>query len=283
MCRSPPGLQLLTIGFGVVDTSARRRHQAAARGPTRAVDDGPRRLRGVGAASESAGAAAAVLAGRAPRTPCVAPARALDPLPGVSVCAGGRVPQARADARRAHDGRAPGLRRDGMVWTRSTRRARSGNVLGAGVPWRQPRGGGCCIPRSRGPSTWFVDSVVLRRVNYDLLRARIARQLGEAGTAAAALDVACQAIGPALSATTVRWQETSPQTDTEGLAIVDVPSRGISAERRRSHDRSASILDSRARSARRPAAAVRRRRDAGVDGPAARAPRGRHPHREGTP
>jgi two-component system LytT family sensor kinase len=78
-------------------------------------------------------------------------------------------------------------------------------------------------------STWFVDSVVLRRVDYDLLRARIARRLGEAATASAALDAVCQAIGPALNATSVRWQETSSHTDTEGLAVVDVPSRGISA------------------------------------------------------
>jgi len=79
-------------------------------------------------------------------------------------------------------------------------------------------------------SSWFVDSVVLRRVDYDLLRARIARRLAEAATPHAALDVVTQAIGPALSAASVRWHETSSRTDTEGLAIVDVPSRGISAD-----------------------------------------------------
>ena len=44
------------------------------------------------------------------------------------------------------------------------------------------------------------------------------------------MEVVTQTIGPALSATSVRWQETSPRTDTEGLAIVDVPSRGVSAD-----------------------------------------------------
>ena len=116
-----------------------------------------------------------------------------------------------------------------MEWFGSFNATRpSGNVL-ALVFIGVSLGAAVLYPALTRLSTWFVDSVVLRRVNYDLLRARIARQLGEAGTAPAALDVACQAIGPALSATTVRWQETSPQTDTEGLAIVDVPSRGISA------------------------------------------------------
>jgi len=72
--------------------------------------------------------------------------------------------------------------------------------------------------------------VVLRRADYDLLRARIARRLGECDTTPAALDTVCQMIGPALSAASVGWQETPLQTDTEGLAIVDVPSRGICAD-----------------------------------------------------
>ena len=78
-------------------------------------------------------------------------------------------------------------------------------------------------------STWFVDAIVLRRVDYDVLRARIARRLAETDTAESALNVVCEALGPALNATDVRWHETSPHMDTEGLAVVDVPSRGISA------------------------------------------------------
>ena len=79
-------------------------------------------------------------------------------------------------------------------------------------------------------STWFVDAVVLRRADYDLLRARIARRLGESDTPPAALESVCQAIGPPLNATSVGWQETSLLTDTEGLAVVNVPSRGVSAD-----------------------------------------------------
>ncbi len=79
-------------------------------------------------------------------------------------------------------------------------------------------------------SSWFVDSVVLRRVDYDLLRARTARRLAEATTPSAALDVVTETIGPALSAASVQWHETSPHTDTEGLAMVDVPSSGTSAD-----------------------------------------------------
>jgi hypothetical protein len=86
------------------------------------------------------------------------------------------------------------------------------------------------LPPLMRASGWFVDSVVLRRVDYDHLRARMARRLAEAPTPFAALDVVTQTLGPALSATSVRWYETSPHTDTEGLAIVDVPSRGISAD-----------------------------------------------------
>jgi two-component system, LytTR family, sensor kinase len=78
-------------------------------------------------------------------------------------------------------------------------------------------------------STWFVDAVVLRRVDYDLLRTRIARRLAQTETVDTALDVVCEALGPALNATAVRWHETT-HMDTGGLAVVDVPSRGISAD-----------------------------------------------------
>src|SRR4029453_755214 len=61
-------------------------------------------------------------------------------------------------------------------------------------------------------STWFVDSVVLRRDNYDLLRARIAHRLAGVETPAAALDMACKVLAPALNATSVQWQETYPLT-----------------------------------------------------------------------
>ena len=59
---------------------------------------------------------------------------------------------------------------------------------------------------------------------------RIARRLAQTETADTALDVVCEALGPALNATAVRWHETSADMDTGGLAVVDVPSRGISAD-----------------------------------------------------
>ena len=79
-------------------------------------------------------------------------------------------------------------------------------------------------------ATWFVDSVVLRRVDYDDLRATIARRLGDVDSPEEALDVTCAVIGPALSAAQIDWQDTDRQTDTVGLAVVHVPSRGISAD-----------------------------------------------------
>jgi two-component system LytT family sensor kinase len=79
-------------------------------------------------------------------------------------------------------------------------------------------------------STWFVDAVVLRRGNYDLLRAQIARRLAEAETPVMAIDAVCQAVGAPLNAAAVHWHETLPNVETQGLAVVDVPSRGTSAD-----------------------------------------------------
>jgi hypothetical protein len=60
------------------------------------------------------------------------------------------------------------------------------------------------FPALTRASNWFVDSVVLRRANYDLLRVRLARQLADVTSESAAVDVVTQTIGPALSATSVR-------------------------------------------------------------------------------
>jgi two-component system LytT family sensor kinase len=79
-------------------------------------------------------------------------------------------------------------------------------------------------------SAWFVDTLVLRRVDYDLLRAALARRLSEAVTPAAALDTACDALGPALNAADVRWIEISRSVGIEGLPVVDVSSSGTSGD-----------------------------------------------------
>jgi two-component system LytT family sensor kinase len=79
-------------------------------------------------------------------------------------------------------------------------------------------------------STWIVDTVILRRVDYDRLRARLARRLGEIETPEAGLDAVCQALRPALSAADISWRETGRHIDADGLAVLDVPSRGLSAD-----------------------------------------------------
>ena len=71
------------------------------------------------------------------RTPCVPSACAIDPLPGVSVCAGGCVSETRADTRRLDDDCARCLRHDGMVWV-AQRDAPDRQRPGPGVPGRKP-------------------------------------------------------------------------------------------------------------------------------------------------
>ena len=79
-------------------------------------------------------------------------------------------------------------------------------------------------------STWFVDTVVLRRVDYDLLRARSPRRrANSASSPATALDAACAALGPALSATTVAGRKSATATIVEARCR-DVPSNGSIAD-----------------------------------------------------
>jgi signal transduction histidine kinase len=79
-------------------------------------------------------------------------------------------------------------------------------------------------------SSWFVDTVVLRRVDYEHLRVLLSRRLNESATARDALDRVCATLGPALSAAKVTWQETGAAPAAEGLALVRVPSLGITAD-----------------------------------------------------
>jgi len=62
-------------------------------------------------------------------------------------------------------------------------------------------------PVLRRGSSWFVDTVVLRRPDYRLLRATIARKLQESDEAAAILDDTCDLLAPALNAADVTWRE----------------------------------------------------------------------------
>jgi hypothetical protein len=58
----------------------------------------------------------------------------------------------------------------------------------------------------------------------------LSRRLNDSATAPEALDQVCATLGPALSAAKVTWQETGAALATEGLAIVRVPSLGITAD-----------------------------------------------------
>lgn len=79
-------------------------------------------------------------------------------------------------------------------------------------------------------STWFVDTVVLRRVDYEHLRVLLSRRLNESATPRDALDQVCATLGPALSAAKVTWQEAGMAPGREGLPLVRVPSLGITAD-----------------------------------------------------
>ena len=79
-------------------------------------------------------------------------------------------------------------------------------------------------------STWFVDTVVLRRVDYEHLRILVSRRLNESATPREALDQVCAVLGPALSAAQVTWQDSGAAAAVEGLALVNVPSLGITAD-----------------------------------------------------
>ena len=61
-------------------------------------------------------------------------------------------------------------------------------------------------PRLRQLMSWFVDSVVHARPDYDALRAQLATGAQAHDEAAALLDWACTALAPALSARSVLWR-----------------------------------------------------------------------------
>lgn len=90
--------------------------------------------------------------------------------------------------------------------------------------------GALLYPRLIKASTWFVDNVVLHRVDYDLLRTTLTRRVNTASTADAMLENACASLAPALSAGSVEWAEIAgaPEVHTSGLVVV--PSKGTSAD-----------------------------------------------------
>jgi two-component system, LytTR family, sensor kinase len=111
-----------------------------------------------------------------------------------------------------------------------------GEIHSPDVPLRDPRDVGVLVtlwvatallyPAIRRSIGWFVDTVVLHRPDYALLRTRIAQRAANQQDVAALLDDACTALAPALSARTVRWREV-PVADADrapGVVMaVDVP------------------------------------------------------------
>jgi two-component system LytT family sensor kinase len=109
-----------------------------------------------------------------------------------------------------------------------------GAIHSRDVPLRDPRDVGLLVtfwvgtallyPMLRDLIAWFVDSVLLDRPDYALLRARIGNNAQRQQNVAALLDDACAELAPALSARIVRWRELA---ETPGaIAIHDVPTRG---------------------------------------------------------
>jgi len=68
-------------------------------------------------------------------------------------------------------------------------------------------------PALRRATAWFVDSVVLRRPDYPLLRGMATRRAQAHETIPALLDDVCQLLAPAMSAGAVTWRELSPSLD----------------------------------------------------------------------
>jgi len=109
------------------------------------------------------------------------------------------------------------------------------------LPLRDPRDVGLLVtfwvatallyPKLRDLIAWFVDSVLLDRPDYTLLRAHIGRRAQQQQDIAGLLDDACAELAPALSARVVRWRELADtpafaathDVPTRGAAVVDVP------------------------------------------------------------
>ena len=65
-------------------------------------------------------------------------------------------------------------------------------------------------------SEWFVDRLLLRRPNYDALKASITRLVQAQDEVPALLASVCEGLAPALSSSTVRWSVWAPPSDVVG-------------------------------------------------------------------
>ena len=76
----------------------------------------------------------------------------------------------------------------------------------------------------------FVDRIVLRRADYDAVRADIARAFAECSSAAGTLDAVCARIAPAMSARVVTWSQLElPPTAGVASARLVTTSHGLEA------------------------------------------------------
>jgi two-component system LytT family sensor kinase len=92
-----------------------------------------------------------------------------------------------------------------------------GAIHSPDVPLRDPRDVGVLVtlwvatalayPTLRDRIGWFVDSVLLQRPDYALLRAQVGRRAQRHQDIATLLDDVCGELAPALSARAVRWKE----------------------------------------------------------------------------
>jgi two-component system, LytTR family, sensor kinase len=116
-----------------------------------------------------------------------------------------------------------------------------GAIHSPDLPLRDPRDVGLLVtfwvatallyPKLRDLIAWFVDSVLLDRPDYALLRARIGRRAQQQQDIPVLLDDACAELAPALSARVVQWREladtpaftSTHDVPTRGAAVVDVP------------------------------------------------------------
>ena len=72
-------------------------------------------------------------------------------------------------------------------------------------------------PTLRSAASWFVDTVVLHRADYEDVRAAVAREIAPLDEPEAILEHACHRLGPALAARSIVWRVDEPgQADREG-------------------------------------------------------------------
>ena len=118
----------------------------------------------------------------------------------------------------------------------------------------------CCTRWFDDGTTWFVDTIVLRRADYATLRTEITRHIQTQQDVPTLLSDVCQMLQPALSARDVTWDERD--RDRRTTRWHGDRRRRATCDRAGRHERTAVVPDSRRRPHARPAISVRRCRGA---------------------